>query len=142
MSALPFSSQNGNCQGQIIIDQNLVITIKGRCNVPGDEIKYAAAAPANFRLSYMGSGLPFPNEDIAYEGSPNIGKAPIINGKFEFAVTCPNSYYKDNGATVVDPHVHFTVGSEYFDIPLPLAKLFPNRSLTSIHGRPNRVTRR
>lgn len=144
MSVLPFSSQNGKCQGDIICDsQHWNITIKGFCRFPGaTSVKYAAAAPANMRMSYMGSGLPFPNEEIAYEGSPNMGDAPVSRGYFEFNIICPNSYYKDNGATVVEPHVHFTIGNEYFDVPLPCAKIFPNRSLTSMSGRPNRVAGR
>lgn len=138
-----FSSENGNCQGKIITDDSWNITVHGVCKVlDATTVKFAAAAPADMRMSYMGSGLPFPNEEIAYEGSPNAGEAPVKEGKFAFKLVSPNAYYKDNGATVVKPHVHFTIGTEYFDVPLPSAREFPNRSLTTINGRTTRVTRR
>lgn len=138
-----FSSENGNCQGKIITDDSWNITVQGVCKVmDATTVKYAAAAPADVRMSYMGSGLPFPNEEIAYEGSPNAGEAPVREGQFTFKLVSPNAYYKDNGATVVKPHVHFTIGTEYFDVPLPSAHEFPNRSLTTIKGRTNRVAGR
>jgi hypothetical protein len=143
MSILPFSSQNGNCNGKIITDQGWNITIQGSCNVQGaTEVKYAAAAPADLRMSYMGSGLPYANEEVAYEGSPNIGRVAIQSGQFQFKLVSPNAYYKNNGSTLVQPHVHFTINNEYFDVPLPSAKKFENRSLTSMPGRPNRVSGR
>ena len=148
MTTFPFSSKNGNCHGNITIDHQWKITVEGKCSIPGaTEVKYAAAAPANLRMSYMGSGLPYPNEDVAYEGSMNVGQAPITQpgaaggaGSFRFVIFCPNSYYMNNGSQLVEPHVHFTIGREYFDIPLPSP--FKNRSLTSIAGRANRAARR
>lgn len=143
MSVLPFSSQNGNCQGKIITDNDWNITIQGACKVQGGvEVKYAAAAPADLRMSHMGSGLPYPNEEVAYEGSPNVGKVPIQGGKFQFVLISPNAYYKDNGATLVSPHVHFTINNEYFDVPLPSARKFENRSLSGLPGRANRTAGR
>jgi len=93
-------------------------------------------------MSYMGAGLPFPNEEVAYEGSPNVGEVPIVNGAFSFSIINPNSYYVSSGTKLVEPHVHFTIGSEYFDVPLPMAQQVANRSLTSMAGRPNRVVGR
>lgn len=144
MSILPFSSQNGICQGRIITDESWNITVQGSCKVQAGatEVRYAAAAPADLRMSYMGSGLPFPNEEVAYEGSPNIGRVPIQSGQFQFKLISPNSYYKNNGSVLVEPHVHFTIGNEYFDAPLPSAKRFENRSLTSMPNRTNRVAGR
>ena len=144
MSVLPFSSSTGNCNGQITTDQNWNITVSGVCKISGaSTVRYAAAAPADLRMSYMGSGLPYPSEDVAYEGSPNVGSTGIKpDGSFQFTIISPNAYYKDNGAELVEPHVHFTIGSEYFDIPLPSAKRYANRSLTSLPGRTNRATGR
>ena len=143
-SVLPFSSANGNCEGQILTDQNWNITVNGICKLNGvNTVKYAAAAPADFRMSFMGSGLPYPSEEVAYEGSPNVGSAMISgNGSFSFTIISPNAYYKDNGSTFVEPHVHFTIGTEYFDVPLPSARRYNNRSLTTIPGRTNRATGR
>jgi len=143
MSVLPFSSQSGNCQGQIIIDQNRNITVRGTCTVPNAVVvKYAAAAPADMRMSYTGSGLPYPNEEVAYEGSPNIGDAPVVGNNFVFNIVNPNAYYKDNGATMVQPHVVFTINNEYFDVPLPPTMQIPNRSLSGLPDRPNRTAGR
>jgi hypothetical protein len=140
MKVETFKSANGNCQGQIVTDDDWNMVINGLCKITGARtVKYAASAPADLRMSYMGSGLPFPNEDVAYEGTVNMGEVNITNDAFTFKLVSPNSYYKNNGATLVAPHVHFTIGTEYFDIPLPSARLFPNRSLTSIKGRPDRV---
>jgi hypothetical protein len=63
-------------------------------------------------------------------------------GKFQFELVSPNCYYKDNGSTLLSPHVHFTIDNEYFDVPLPSAQKYANRSLTSIPGRANRATGR
>jgi hypothetical protein len=143
MKVETFNSPNGNCQGKIVTDDNWNITVHGICKVMGaTSVKYAAAAPADLRMSYMGSGLPYANEEIAYEGSPNMGEAQVKEGAFTFNLVSPNSYYKDNGATMVEPHVHFTIDTEYFEVPLPSARRFPNRSLTTIDGRANRVTGR
>ena len=142
MSVHPFSSQNGNCKGNIVTDKNWNITVQGSCEeIVATEVKYAAAAPADVRMSYMGSGLPYPDEESAYKGSLNIGKAPVREGAFQFTIVSPNAYYKDNGSTFVEPHVHFTIGNEYFDVPLPSAKI-ENRSLSSLPGRPNRSSGR
>lgn len=148
MNTFPFSSQNGNCSGTITIDHQWKITVEGQCMLPNAKVvKYAAAAPANSRMSYMGSGLPFPNEDVAYEGSVNIGQVPITqpgdtegSGRFRFVIHSPNSYYTNNGSKLVEPHVHFTIGREYFDIPLPSP--FKNRSLTHMADRTRRSVRR
>ena len=138
-----FNSDNGKCQGQILTDSNQwVFTIQGVCkNVTGNTVKYMAAAPPDLRQSYMGSGLPFGNEEIAYEGSPNKGEATINGSNFSFTVISPNAYYKDNGSTLVKPHVHFTVGQDYFDVALGVGHI-ANRSLTNLPGRPNRSTGR
>ena len=135
-----FSSNNGICQGTIAFNGwDLIIT--GTCKAGGaPKMRYAAAAPADLRMSYMGSGLPFPNEEVAYEGSPNVGEVQLNGGQFSFRLVNPNSYYKNNSTTLVRPHVMFTIGDQYFDVPVP-AREFPNRSLTSMPGRTNRVSR-
>lgn len=139
-----FRSDNGNCQGRILADsEGWKYTIQGTCKgVAGSKVKYMAAAPPDLRLSYMGSGLPYGNEEIAYEGSPNAGEAPVSgNGSFQFQVVRPNAYYKDNGSTLVQPHVHFTIGNDYFDVALGITNM-SNRSLSSLPGRTNRSTGR
>lgn len=51
-----------------------------------------AANPIDRMMSYTGSGLPFPNQEIAFEGSRNVYAIPktgIVNTHFKK----PNAYY-------------------------------------------------
>lgn len=131
------------CSGVIHTDSDgWEITVQGVCQVNASSLRYAAASPPDLRMSRAGSGLPFPNDTVAYEGSPNVGEVPVSKGRFSFKVTCPNSYYTKNGSELVKPHVHVTVGTEYIDIPLASARVAANRSLTSMPGRSKRSTGR
>lgn len=69
-------------------------------------VKFWAANPPTYTTSYSGSGVPYPNEDIAYEHTPNLGIAEIKDGKFRFNIMYPNSYYKNMGSVYVPPCVH------------------------------------
>lgn len=70
-------------------------------------VKYWAAAPPTYSLSFAGSGLPYANEAMAFEKTPNQGVAQIQMGKFQFALEYPNSYYDNMGKTYVPPQVQF-----------------------------------
>jgi hypothetical protein len=134
-----FLSANGSCSGKVT-HANGLIHVDGRCSVPGTELSFIAAAPADARSSSMGSGLPFGNPHIAYEGTVNRGTVPVVNGRFQLSLVPPNSYYVKNGSLLISPHVHITIGNEYFNIPF--GNHTPNRSLSSLPGMPNRSTRR
>ena len=41
-------------------------------------VKFIAANAPDYRQSYSGSGLPFPNPEIAYENTPNKGTAKVV----------------------------------------------------------------
>jgi hypothetical protein len=144
MSVMNFTSNNGKCQGQILFDPlTKVYTVTGNCKVTSADgrLKYIASAPADMRMSLSGSGLPFPSEDVAFSGSLNKGEVQMNGSNFAFQVKNPNSYYKNNGATLVYPHVQFVIGSEIFMVSLGV-KDTGNRSLSSLPGRPNRSTGR
>ena len=72
----------------------------------GTKIIYYAPNPPTYNSSFSGSALPFPNPDIAFEGTPNHG---AVNTKedisFEFRIFYPNSYYIALGTVYVGPHV-------------------------------------
>lgn len=68
-------------------------------------IKYSAPNSPTYSTSFSGSGLPYPNEDIAFENTPNRGVVKVINGKFEILLKYPNSYYINMGTIYVPPHV-------------------------------------
>jgi len=72
-------------------------------------IKYWAANSPDYRFSFPGSALPFPNEDVAFENSTNSGVLPIKNSAFTFHLAYPNSYYTDLGKTLVKPEVKYQI---------------------------------
>lgn len=131
------------CQGEVLLDaQSNVFTVKGTCRVPGlTSIRYLASAPADYRQSRAGSALPYPNEAIAYDNTPNSGSALLTNGQFQFQVLSPNSYYMNNGSSLVQPHVHMVFGENNV-FNLMLSGPVPNRSLKSLPGRQDRSTHR
>ena len=89
-------------------NDNYVLLITGDVIDENNEeyyIKYTAATPPTYSSNFSGSGMPFPNEDIAYDDTPNKGIAQVINGKFSFTIKYPNSYYINMGTIYVEPHV-------------------------------------
>lgn len=72
-------------------------------------IRWWAANTPTFNSNFSGSGLPFPNEEIAFENSNNMGKVEVSRGNFSFSMRYPNSYYINMGATYVSPEVQIQV---------------------------------
>ena len=68
-------------------------------------IKYSASNPPTYNSNFSGSGLPFPNETIAFENTPNMGVIEVINGSFSFNIRYPNSYYINLGTIYVPPQL-------------------------------------
>lgn len=69
-------------------------------------LKYWAANSPESRSSFSGSGLPFPNETIAYQNTNNQGNYELINPNFSLNMIKPNSYYTNQGKVLVKPHVN------------------------------------
>jgi len=116
-----------NANGNFIID--------GMTNGKGVFVKYWAANPPTYSLSFAGSGLPYPNEEIAFEKTPNQGVAKIENGNFQFALEYPNSYYDEMLKVLIPPQVQFVFcdkdGKTMSDIhAAKLGNGIPFRSLT------------
>lgn len=91
------------------------LTIRGKIqNVAADSyIVFWAANPPDYRSSFSGSGLPYPNSQIAYESSPNRGTVPIASdGSFEFSLRYPSGYYTGLGTVYIQPHVYVQVNSK------------------------------
>jgi hypothetical protein len=85
------------------------ITIKGRIvalgNVP-QTIIWEAAAGSTRGIGFAGSGLPFPNKDVAIENTPNKGTIQSQDGSFLIQLTgMPNGYYSGLGSVYVPPVV-------------------------------------
>ena len=68
-------------------------------------VKYSAANPPTYSSNFSGSGLPYPNIEVAFENTPNKGVVEIHNMSFNFSIRYPNSYYKNMGTVHVKPHV-------------------------------------
>lgn len=75
-------------------------------------LKYYAANSPTYNGSFSGSGLPYPNEEVAFEKSENMGQVDIHEGKFLFKIRFPNSYYKNLGTIFVPPEVRIRVCSK------------------------------
>lgn len=108
-------------------------------------VEIIAANPIDRRMSYGGSGLPFPNAEVAFEGTPNrltLDPASAASFRGEFAY--PNRYYLADARTVIAPSVFFVLtpkiaGAEpiyvRFELPLPSEEL----KLRSLNHREGRV---
>ena len=68
-----------------------------------------AANPPTYNGSFTGSGLPFPNPEIAYHNSINKGSVKTIGGHYEFKIRFPNAYYVGLGSKYIEPCVHIKI---------------------------------
>lgn len=122
------------CQARIVINKYSVhITghLTGSLSA-AKEVEYLAASPADFRQSYTGSGLPFGNPKMAFEGSQNNGVVAIDHtGAFHIQLEVPNSYYTDLMGTLQGPEVLLMADSTV--VRIPITAPIPYRSLTYPH---------
>ena len=129
-------AQFTDCILDIKFNSNGNFIIDGSSNQMGaSHIKYWAASPPTYSLSFAGSGLPYPNQEVAFEKTPNKGIAKIEGGKFQFALEYPNSYYDNMLKVYVDPQVQFIFtdnnGQNIGEVHAAnLGKGIPFRSLT------------
>jgi hypothetical protein len=99
-------------------------------------LHYIAANSPTYNGSFSGSGLPYPNEHVAFENTENEGVVEVINGRFSFSIRYPNSYYKELGTILVPPQVKIRVCSKSGMKPLSdiqviqIGQGIPFRSLT------------
>ena len=70
-------------------------------------LKFWAANKPTYLTNFAGSGLPYPNEEVAFENTPNVGAVKVDQGEFTYHMQFPNSYYKHLGQTLVPPQVKF-----------------------------------
>lgn len=102
------------------------INIIGEINYGFNEAYLIAPCPIDTMQNYAGSGLPFPNEQIAYENTPN--KYKITSNNYNTKFIYPNSYYLEDGKTLVPPTICLVVDGkikEKYECPniLPLKTL-------------------
>lgn len=70
-------------------------------------IMWWAANPPTYSVSFTGSGMPFPNENIAFERTPNQGFIPLQSPLFSVSLIKPNSYYTHLGKKYVPPQLKY-----------------------------------
>ena len=127
----------GGCIGKILYQGRNDIKIVGRIDDRlGDKrVYYIAAAPADHRATFTGSGLPFANQLQAFEGTPNVGVVNVneLDNSFEIELMTPNSYMVGLGSVLVPP----TLYMEYLDgdrkvrrIAIKVSNGIPYRMLT------------
>ncbi len=65
-----------------------------------------APNPIDRMSNYSGSGLPFPNYEIAFENTPNIHNIDS-SGNFDISFKYPNSFYIPDGINKIKPSLFF-----------------------------------
>ena len=94
---------------------------------------YIAAAPADYRSSFSGSGMPFANSEQAFYGTPNRGRVRVdADGRFTVRLRMPNSYYVNLGTTLVPPtlHLFYSVHGKRDRAAFRVSHPIPFRTLT------------
>lgn len=117
------------------------ITVRGTLPERPDNnthVRYVAAAPADDRGSFSGSGLPFANEDQAFFLTPNQGLLQLgLDGSFEVQLVQPNSHYRNLGTDLIPPtlYVKYTVSGRSVTLSSVLGPATPFRTLTYPNAR-------
>lgn len=122
------------CNGTIRVE-DFDVVINGRVHaiVASKSLRYYAAAPADRRMSYTGSGLPFANATQALEGSPNQGVVNLgHNNEFSIKLAMPNSYYTALGTVLVPPtlYIIYSNGEKETEISIKISDGIPFRMMT------------
>ena len=81
-----------------------------RNNALYSNIILTAPNPIDRMTNYSGSGLPFPNYEIAFEKTPNIHKIDS-SGLFNVSFKYPNSFYMPDGLNKIKPSIFFVFTS-------------------------------
>ena len=81
-----------------------------RNNALYSNIILTAPNPIDRMTNYSGSGLPFPNYEIAFEKTPNIHKIDS-SGVFNVSFKYPNSFYMPDGLNKIKPSIFFVFTS-------------------------------
>jgi len=83
------------------------ITVEGTIAGEGSKtFNYVAPNPPTYMTSYYGSGTAYPNPEIAFDKSPNVGcfkTGPL--GNFKLVLKSPCGYYIRMGTIYQPPHV-------------------------------------
>lgn len=146
---------NNMLSGKIVCDRGVYI-VTGQVQQPQGRVRlfYRSPEPTNLLQSIAGSGLPFPNPEMAF-GPVNSGEARLDeSGNFKFQVLRPNTYYEvgdiangiGQGKLLALPRLNFrTVSANNVTNDLSVIldnQITPLRSLTNYPGKRIRSTGR
>jgi len=123
-------------------EYDLIITGVVNEVVDDDKLHFIAAAPADHRYSFHGSGLPFANPSQAFLHSQNKGTVEVgVDGTFIIKLRHPNSYYVDLGNKLIPPTltIKYHTSGERRVIDVQVANQIPYRLLN--HPRSNTYIR-
>lgn len=126
------------CQGVVnkrkVSHNDLQIQGKIIDQVKDNKIFYIAANGADRRASFSGSGLPFANQQQAFDFTPNVGEIKLgIDNTFVIDLITPNSYLVGLGSVTVPPSLfiqYFRPDGEKRMITIRVAEPIPYRTLT------------
>jgi len=111
--------QSDHISGKIFFSDDLkqcIIRAKVGENVKNNQISFIAANPPDHISSYYGSGHPFPNTLIAFEGTKSQGILRLSNtNEYEVWMEVPNAYYIELGSTIVSPTIYFSYNNGFVD---------------------------
>jgi hypothetical protein len=128
--------QNRFCTGNIQSIGSYDIKVKGHITefVKDGSINYIAAAPADYRATFTGSGLPFANQLQAFENTPNTGSVQLgKDNYFEIYLLTPNSYMIGLGSIQVPPTLYLSYINENDEtkiVSIKVSQGIPYRSMT------------
>ena len=135
---------NNNTQDKVFNEEGIVgiienrgsgdIVISGTLNTiePNPIISYWAANPPTYLTSFSGSGMPYPNPEIAYNRTSNSGQVVAQDRSFRFRLKYPNAYYVGLGTLYVPPHVNIKIKDGNYErkITVKIDDGIPFRTLT------------
>jgi hypothetical protein len=119
---------------------NLILNINGYIKYPEQYSKIVIIAPnpIDRMVNYSGSGLPFPNEDIAFENTPNYKLVDKTRQQIDIKFKYPNSFYSRNGKNKILPSIFIQLtenSGKHFQLQYELADLVNMRTLINRESR-------
>jgi hypothetical protein len=113
-------------------DCHVAVAVAGA--VDGGRVRFVAPSPPDRMYTFTGSGLPFPGEAAAFQGTPNAGHVEVVGGRARLPMRYPNSYL-EGGAPTRDVMLSYrSLGRQRVTrVPLPLPAV-PHRSLAPPEG--------
>tara|TARA_B100000965_G_C19415895_1_gene679880 strand:- start:140 stop:628 length:489 start_codon:yes stop_codon:yes gene_type:complete len=126
--------ENENISCKVLRENiNIYIDCTIKDEMLNNKVYYYAANTPDRLTNFSGSGLPFPSREVAFEGSPNIGRKLINNEtkQFRLELLRPNTYYDEN-YELVEPEViikYVLKNNKTRVLNIPIDNKIPFRSL-------------